>query len=91
MPKKSFAADRRQPSPADLAEFIRHGAGTDTDRPPARRDDTRRAEAASKLRFTFEMPEDLHARYKAACARNRLKMGPDILALVQARLLELEQ
>ena len=87
MAKKSFAAQgRRPPSPEALAAFVRGGPGTDRASPPPVA-----AGAARKVRFTFEMPEDLHANYKAACARGRLKMGPDILALVEARLAELER
>ena len=42
-------------------------------------------------RLSLDLPVELHARYKAACARARLKMTADLLGFIERRTDELEK
>ncbi|MGA8585736.1 MAG: hypothetical protein WB715_18225 [Roseiarcus sp.] len=41
-------------------------------------------------RLSLDIPAELHARFKAACARSRLKMTAELLAYIERRTTELE-
>ena len=82
MAKKSFAA-KKKPAQADLEAFARSGPGHDRPAAPA-------LSSGDKSRFTFELPVDLHRRWKAACAARGRKMGPEVQAMIEKRLAELE-
>ena len=82
MAKKTFSG-KTKPSTADLEAFARTGPGHDRPASPV-------VSSGVKSRFTFELPVDLHRRWKAACAARGRKMGPEVQALIEARLVELE-
>jgi hypothetical protein len=42
-------------------------------------------------RISLEIPADLHARFKAACARSRRKMTEELLRFIERRTVELEK
>ena len=41
-------------------------------------------------RLSLDIPAELHSRFKSACARSRLKMTAELLALIERRTTELE-
>lgn len=47
-------------------------------------------EKVATARLSLDMPAELHARFKAACARSRLKMTAELLAFIERRTAELE-
>jgi hypothetical protein len=48
------------------------------------------AEKTPTARLSLDLPADLHSRFKAACARSRLKMTAELLAFIERRTTELE-
>lgn len=78
MAKKSFktAPQAKQPT-ADQLAFVKGGAGTD--------------KSAPKKRVSFDVPEELHTRFKVACAKSQVRMTPEILAFIEKRTAELEK
>jgi len=80
--KPKFTAAK---SPATLspeqAAFIDKGHGKDK---PA-------APGGKTAKMSVDLPEELHARFKAACAMTRNKMGPEITAFIERRTAELEK
>jgi hypothetical protein len=84
MSAKTFktAARPKPPTSDQIVAFERTGAvksatGEDVKEPPAR--------------VSLDIPAELHARFKAACARSRLKMTGELLAFIERRTTELEK
>ena len=77
---KSFKTvpQRRSPSAEAVEAFVSGGAGTDT-----------KTNEATK-RLSIDLPEGLHTRFKIACVKAHKKMGPEIVALIEKRVKELE-
>jgi len=48
------------------------------------------AEKTPTARLSLDLPAELHSRFKAACARSRLKMTAELLAFIERRTAELE-
>lgn len=42
------------------------------------------------VRLTIDLPEDIHTRFKAACAASRRKMVQEVRLMIEARTAELE-
>lgn len=87
---KSFktAATPTRPAAASEAEkvlrFVTHGQKA----PEAA---AQALEQEPTARLSLDIPQSLHTRYKAACARSRLKMAGDITAFIERRTAELEE
>ncbi len=80
--KPKFSAAPKPPVlTADQAAFIDRGRGKDRPAPTV---------TEETQRLSLDVPVSLHARYKAACALNRIKMAPDLLDFIEKRVKELE-
>jgi hypothetical protein len=54
--------------------------GTETQKPA----NTERRKSVGKMaRLTIDLPEELHGRFKAACARGRTKMKDEVLTFIE--------
>ena len=87
---KSFKAvptPQRQPTSDQILAFV---AGGQKAAPVAVADPVAVAEKIPTARLSLDMPADLHSRFKAACARSRLKMTAELLAFIERRTAELE-
>lgn len=94
MSKKTFttAPRPRSLSAEEIDAFVSGGAGHDTAalarseaaaRPPA-------APTGPTKRLSLDLPEELHRRFKAACAATGRKMGAELASFIEARTAELE-
>jgi hypothetical protein len=81
---KTAPTPTRQPTSDQIVAFVTKG---------------QQAEAAAvaagakepSARLSLDVPEALHSRFKAACARHRLKMTGELLAFMERRAAELEK
>ena len=92
MSKKTFTAAPRPAKPTDdqILAFERGGAGHDTRTPPDA--SPRAASADAKLkRLSIDLPDHVHARFKAACSAAGKKMGDELKSYIERRTLELEE
>ncbi len=80
--RKRFAAAPKPKAPddSDIDAYIQGGAGSDIGTRPR----------LPVKRLTFDLPEDTHRRFKAACAASGVKMGSELVSLVEARTAQLE-
>ena len=84
MAKKSFTnppqaktkTPARQPSPEQIAQFTSGGAGTD--------------KAEPIMRLSVDLPKELHTRFKIVCAKTGKKMSPEVIALIESHVAQLE-
>jgi len=53
--------------------------------------DTETQIAEAMVRLTIDLPEGVHTRFKAACARNRRKMVEEVRGFIERRTSELER
>lgn len=86
---KSFKAAPtpvRQPTNEQILEFVNRGQS-----PQAPAAVVIAAEKEPTARLSLDMPAELHARFKAACARSRVKMTAELLAYIERRTAELEK
>jgi hypothetical protein len=76
---KSFkkAPKPKQPTEAEIAAFERGGAGHD------------QAPSGPTKRLSIDVPEDLHAQFKAMCALTKRKMQTEVIAFIERRVDEL--
>lgn len=65
------------PAPAAADEWVRGGSAAPA---PANAPGT---PAGKMARLTIDVPEDLHARFKAACASERTKMKAEVLRFIE--------
>lgn len=91
MSKKSFAtAPRPKPlAPETIDAYVHGGAGHDTrsaEAPP--RVETLQAGAIKRL--SIDLPEEMHRRFKVACAATGRKMANELTAFIEQRTEELE-
>lgn len=91
MSAKTFKAaptPQRQPTDSEILAFVAGGAS-------AQRAADKAVSAATgkepTARLSLDLPESLHARFKAVCARHRLKMTAELLAFIDRRTTELEE
>lgn len=94
MSKKTFttAPRPRSLSAEEIDAYVSGGAGHDTAVPP-RPEAAPRAQAGAggaTRRLSLDLPEELHRRFKAACAANGRKMGAELAIFIEARTAELE-
>lgn len=85
---KTVDTPTRQPTAEQVVAFVKGGAKAQASA------DRITPEATPKegtARLSLDIPVNLHSRYKAACARQRVKMTPDLIALITQRTAELEQ
>lgn len=84
MSAKTFKAapSPRQPTSDQILAFERAGTAK-----PAPAGGVKEPTA----RLSLDIPAELHARFKAACARSRLKMTAELLAFIERRTTELEK
>lgn len=89
MPKKSFttAPKPKVPTSETIDAYVRGGAGHDT---VSRQTALQKPQEGPTKRLSLDMPEDMHRRFKAACAATGRKMAAELLAFIEARTAELE-
>jgi hypothetical protein len=81
---KTAPTPARQPTSEQIVDFVNRG---------------QKAQAAAvsagakepTARLSLDISAELHARFKAACARSRLKMTAELLAFIERRTAELEK
>lgn len=97
MSKKTFttAPRPRSLSAEEIDAYVSGGAGHDTAAMP-RPEAAPRAQAGAagaggpSKRLSLDLPEELHRRFKAACAATGRKMGAELAVFIEARTAELE-
>jgi hypothetical protein len=75
---KTVPTPQRQPTNDQIDAFVNKGAP-----PPA-------PPKEPTARLSLDIPAELHSRFKAACARDRLKMTAELLGFIERRTAELE-
>lgn len=90
MSKKTFAAapKPKQLEPEAIDRFVQGGAGHDTTAPTPLRS-TKPQEGPTK-RLSLDLPEELHRRFKTACAATGRKMTAELSDFIAERTKELE-
>ena len=90
MSKKTFqsAPTPKSPEPADIDQFIEGGPGRDGISGNAAiresaNTDSRKTASKGSVRFTIDVPRDLHRRYKAACSLRGVNMADEIRAFIE--------
>lgn len=89
MSKKTFTAapKPKAPTPEAIDAYVRGGAGHDTTAP---RPAPQKAQEGPVKRLSIDMPENMHRRFKAACAATGRKMAAELLTFIETRTTELE-
>ena len=91
MSKKTFAAAPRpkQLAPEQIDAYVHGGAGHDTTPPasPA----AEKPKGGPMKRLSIDIPEDVHRRFKVACAASGRKMAVELTAFIERHTEELEQ
>ena len=77
--KNALPKPAASPSVSQVLAFERGGVGTDTI-----------LKSGKTARLSLDVPEELHTRFKAACAKSRRKMTAEVLAFIEKRTAELE-
>jgi ParG len=77
----------RQPAaPATADDWVSGGAdiqkSSNTERKKSSSTETRKA-GVKLARLTIDLPDELHARFKVACAKKRTKMKDEVLAFIE--------
>jgi hypothetical protein len=75
----------RQPTSEHILEFVNRGGQAELPVAPVA------GVKEPTARLSLDIPAELHARFKAACARSRLKMTAELLAYIERRTAELEK
>jgi hypothetical protein len=77
-----------------IAAFERGGAGQDTQTHISPKVEISEAVASVKVepmrRLSIDLPESLHRRFKAACAKADKKMLAEVTSFIEQRIVELE-
>ena len=81
---KTAPTPPRQPTSEQILEFVNRGEKPHTTAVAA-------PVKEPTARLSLDIPAELHARFKAACARSRLKMTAELLTLIERRTSELER
>lgn len=89
MSKKTFTAapKPKAPTPEAIDAYVRGGAGHDTAVPHST---LPKAQEGPMKRLSIDMPENMHRRFKAACAATGRKMAAELLTFIETRTAELE-
>jgi hypothetical protein len=77
---KTVPTPQRQPTSEQIDAYVNKAPPIAS--PPAPKEPT--------ARLSLDIPAELHTRFKVACARSRLKMTAELLALIERRTAELE-
>jgi len=77
---KTVPTPQRQPTNEQIDAYVNKAPPIAA--PPAPKEPT--------ARLSLDIPAELHTRFKVACARSRLKMTAELLALIERRTAELE-
>lgn len=93
MSKKSFATAPRpkQLAPEQIDAYVQGGAGHDTRSGSLAPAEPEKPRDVPMKRLSIDLPEDMHRRFKVACAATGRKMAAELTALIEARTEELEQ
>lgn len=88
MSKKTFTAAPRpkQLAPEQIDAYVHGGAGHDTTPPAAEKPKT-----GPMKRLSIDLPEDVHRRFKVACAASGRKMAVELTAFIERHIEVLEQ
>ena len=90
MSKKSFtAAPRPRLAPEAIDAYVQGGAGHDTGNVLPQKAQEKPKDVPLK-RLSLDLPEDMHRRFKVACAATGRKMAAELTAFVEQRTVELE-
>lgn len=84
---KSFKAaptPARQPTSEQILDFVSRGEAAQAAAVAA-------GAKEPTARLSLDIPAELHARFKAACARSRVKMTAELLGFIERRTAELEK
>ena len=81
MSKTPFKLPANRPTNPDAAADAWVGEGTAAGKPTAQR---REAKAAKPARLTIDLPAELHARFKAACALQGTKMVAEVIRFIES-------
>jgi len=83
---KTVPTPQRQPTSEQIDAFVNKATAAPSapiaPPPPQTKEPT--------ARLSLDIPAELHSRFKSACARSRLKMTTELLALIERRTAELE-
>ena len=87
MSKKTFATAPRpkQITPEQMDAFVYGGTGHDTTLP------AQRPKGGPMKRLSIDLPEEVHRRFKVACAAAGRKMAVELTAFIERHTEELEQ
>lgn len=83
MAKKISKPSKRNPSVAQMDQFVMRGRGHDTVKQVA--------SDVPMSRLTISLPEELHTEFKIACTRARRKMNKEIQEFIRKRTKELNE
>ena len=81
----------RQPTNDQIVAFVNRGTAKAEDSAPVSPPAASAGAKEPTARLSLDIPADLHARFKAACARSRVKMTGELLSFIERRTAELEQ
>lgn len=91
MSKKTFAAAPRPKrlAPEQIDAYVHGGAGHDTT--PSASLTVEKSKGGTMKRLSIDLPEDVHRRFKVACAASGRKMAVELTAFIERHTGELEQ
>lgn len=91
MSKKTFAAAPRpkQLAPEQIDAYVHGGAGHDTTLSAS--SPAEKPKSGPMKRLSIDLPEDVHRRFKVACAASGRKMAVELTAFIERHTEELEQ
>jgi hypothetical protein len=75
--RTSFKQPAARPLPAEAEEWVANSEPLETPRL------ARHAPGAKPARLTIDLPEELHARFKAACASRRTRMVDEVRGFIE--------
>ena len=88
---KTAPTPARQPTNDQIVEFVNRGSAKAEIPAPASPPTPSAGAKEPTARLSLDIPADLHARFKAACARARVKMTGELLGFIERRTAELEK
>lgn len=88
---KTAPTPARQPTNDQIVEFVNRGNVKAETPAPASPLVASPGAKEPTARLSLDIPADLHARFKAACARSRVKMTGELLGFIERRTAELEK